>query len=475
MPSKKTVSFPEQLAGNIAEALVSCQVLFPDRTAAPPFFALLADTLGAMRKDIRSGRTEHLLFEPAEGTEPDSVAYLNRLSGALPPKVYFSSFFDNAILDELSRRFPGADLSTFEEKKEGGPSDGAFCFRHAKRLAELLKDLIPEYVAALSAGHTPDEIRFSRLLPSVSALVTGRSAFLRLAGGAFGLEIRKKTAAREPFSSGRTFRHKDGVFEPVNLESIRKVDEFYGYHAARQTFLEHFGAFSAGKANLPLLISSLPGLGKTQMTISHTLHYANLTLILPSPSDIAEGLEALIRKLAQYPARKFMLFFDDIDASTTDWFYFRANVGGAFSLPPNISITIASNQRFPANISSRGRGFVYPIFDEVRCKEMVADFLLSLGMKDAPDSLAAVIASDYVEEFSQKKFEELSPRTLVRYLGTYRDNPAKRKKMLESSREDIITEPDALVFYQENLKLMRSIYGDSVLEELRQEALNHES
>ena len=473
MPSDQNFSNP--LADKIAEALVSCQALFPDSSAAPPFFALLMRTLASMREDIRSGRTKDLLIEPCGLEEPDSAALLNQLSGVLPPNVYFSSFFDNAVLDELSRRFPGADIASFDEKKEGALSDGAFCFHHARRLAELFKTLIPDYVASLSAGHTPEELRFSRLLPSVSALATGHSVFLRLAGGAFGLELRKKKAAREPFSSGRTFRHKDGVFEPVNLESIRKVDEFYGYHAARQTFLEHFGAFSSGKANLPLLISSLPGLGKTQMTISHTLHYANLTLILPSPSDISSGLESLIRRLAQYPARKFMLFFDDIDASTTDWFYFRANVGGAFSLPSNISITIASNQRFPANISSRGRGFVYPIFDEVRCKEMVADFLLSLGMRDAPDNLAAVIASDYVEEFSQKKFEELSPRTLVRYLGTYRNDPVKRKKMLESSREDIITEPDALVFYQENLKLMRSIYGDSILEEFRQEALNHES
>ena len=237
-------------------------------------------------------------------------------------------------------------------------------------------------------------------------------------------------------------------------------------------FQDHFEAFSAGRSNLPLLISSLPGLGKTQMTISYTLHYPNLILILPSPSDISEGLEALIRSLARYPDRRFMLFFDDIDASATDWFFFRANIGGTFSLPPNNSITIASNQRFPANISSRGRGFVYPIFDEIRCMEMVSDFLISLGMKDPPDALAAVIASDYVEEFGQKMFEELSPRTLVRYLRIYRDSPAKRKKMLDRSRDEIIVEPDAQVFYEENLKRMRSIYGDSVLEEMRKEALH---
>ena len=44
--------------------------------------------------------------------------------------------------------------------------------------------------------------------------------------------------------------------------------------------------------------------------------------------------------------------------------------------------------------------------------------------------------------------------------------------MLENSRNELITEPDAQVFYDENVKLMRSIYGDSILDELRQREYN---
>ena len=127
MPSDQNFSNP--LADKIAEALVSCQALFPDSSAAPPFFALLMRTLASMREDIRSGRTKDLLIEPCGLEEPDSAALLNQLSGVLPPNVYFSSFFDNAVLDELSRRFPGADIASllssddFSYAKSGAVSD----------------------------------------------------------------------------------------------------------------------------------------------------------------------------------------------------------------------------------------------------------------------------------------------------------------------------------------------------------------
>lgn len=229
--------------------------------------------------------------------------------------------------------------------------------------------------------------------------------------------------------------------------------------------------FASGKSNLPLLISSLPGLGKTQMTISHSLHYPQITLILASPDDLSHGLEPLIHSLAVQPKRKFMVFFDDIDVPQTSWYDFRMQVGGAFQLPQNISITIAANQQFPANISSRGRGFVFPIFDEIRCQEMVEDFLVSCGVREPTPELVSVIAADYVEAFGQKLFEELSPRTLVRYLEVYRTDAARRRRMLESSKNDVIPRPDPQVFYDENLKLMRAVYGDSVLTDLRRKEL----
>ena len=71
----------------------------------------------------------------------------------------------------------------------------------------------------------------------------------------------------------------------LSLEKVRSVEEFYGYREARNLMLEHYGRFAEGISNLPLLLSSLPGLGKTHMTLSHILHFEKLTLILPEPAE----------------------------------------------------------------------------------------------------------------------------------------------------------------------------------------------
>jgi hypothetical protein len=147
------------------------------------------------------------------------------------------------------------------------------------------------------------------------------------------------------------------------------------------------------------------------------------------------------------------------------------NIGGSFSLPENIAIVIASNHRFPANISSRGRGFEFPMFDEINCQEMIHDYLASLGMRKPPAELVSVIAADYVEEFGQKMFEELSPRTLARYLDRYNNDAAKRKRMLDVSHEEVVARPDSQVFYEVNIKLLRDLYGEEVIDELRKQQL----
>lgn len=461
---------PPSLTDAFSGALLSCRTLFPETDAASPLFRALISFLSAARTDLLAGRTGVLLAEPPE-RENDSIAALNRLAEYAGGAGSFVMLFDRELTDVLTRWIPP---ETRPRELSGSPdaSDAAFYLAHARRLTQTLKTLIPDYLAFLRQASAEKKDSLTRVRPSAQRLHTKGSLYLRLSPAAAGLEIRENARRLAPFGEGRVFRHRNGSFEKVELDSIRSIDEFFGYHDARRIFLEHFGAFSEGVSNLPLLISSLPGLGKTQMTIAHTLHFENLTLILPAPDDISAGFENLIRSLEAVPERKFMVFFDDIDASATDWFHFRSHVGGTFSLPRNISVAIASNQRFPANISSRGRGFEFPIFDEVRCQEMIADFLVFHGLKDPPPELTAVIASDYVEEFGQKKFEELSPRTLVRYLHIYEIDAEKRRRMLENSRGELITEPDAQVFYDENVKLMRSIYGDSILEELRGKALN---
>lgn len=74
--------------------------------------------------------------------------------------------------------------------------------------------------------------------------------------------------------------------------------------------------------------------------------------------------------------------------------------------------------------------------------------------------------------FGQKEFDELSPRTLARYLELYLDDSAKRRRMLELSRGEVITRPDSQVFYEMNMKLLRALYGEEAIDEVRKKELD---
>ena len=340
-------------------------------------------------------------------------------------------------------------------EKTGGtdgkiPADFAFYLEHCRKLEDGFRTLIPDFVCCLEER---EQEKRNLLYPSVSLLTS--SAGMLEPADLLLQQFQERGMQERCFGASRVYRYLEGKFLPLQLKQIRRIDEFYGYHEARRLMMEHYGDFAAGKDNLPLLISSLPGLGKTQMTISHVLHFENLILILPGPGDMAEGLEHLIGSLEQYPDQRFVLFFDDIDTVSVNWYSFRMRVGGAFSLPGNISVTVASNLDFPPNISSRGRGFTYPVFDEIRCMEMVGDYLTGKGMRNPSSNLVSVIAADYVEQFGQRKFEELSPRTLIRYLDRLDGDEKSRSMMLKISQSAMIPRPDSQIFYAENLKLMR--------------------
>ena len=93
------------------------------------------------------------------------------------------------------------------------------------------------------------------------------------------------------------------------------------------------------------------------------------------------------------------------------------------------------------------------------------------GLKNAQENLATVIGAGYIEDFGQKKFTELSPRTLIRYLENFRRDANLRRRMLELSRQEMIVRPDAQLFYEFNIKLLRSLYGESYIDQLRDEKL----
>jgi len=275
----------------------------------------------------------------------------------------------------------------------------------------------------------------------------------------------------DPFGTGRTFVFQNGRFHAAELHGIRKVEEFFGYAGPRRHFQEAFDAFAAGKGNTPLLVSSLPGHGKTQMTIAYAVSHPGLTLVLAGPETLENGLDALLRHLSYRSDRRFVLFFDDIVPEKINFYAFRTSVGGAFQQPPNVMIVLSSNYPFPPSILSRGRGVEFPIFDDVKCVEMVEDFLVSSGMRHPRETLTLQVAADYTEDFGQKRFPELSPRTLMRYLERYRHDPVKRRTMLALSEGEMVTRPDAQLFYDFNIQLMRRLYGQSYIDALREEKL----
>lgn len=404
------------------------------------------------------------------GSEPDSVDALNALAQQCGRKS-FGTMLDLALFEALLRLNAASSLRPDLLKAvEKSDTVAGGTMRHAIRFAQSLAAVLKSSAVLKEYAANPDQL--SRLTPAAGKLSLRGSFFPRATPKALAMELALHFEQNDPFAGSRTFRYRNGKFFPVELNSIRKAEDFFGYSEAKRVFQDHFSGFAAGKHNLPLLVSGLPGLGKTQMTIAYAMSFPEITLILPGPESLQEGLENMIEKLASAAGHKFIVFFDDIDTREINWYYFRTHVGGSFALPHNILTAIASNYRFPPNISSRGRAFTFPFFDEIRCQEMIEDLFLSRGMEHVPPELLSVIAADYVESFGQKLFDELSPRTLARYLELYLADQEKRKMMLEFSRGEVITKPDPQAFYAQNLKLLRALYGKEAIDEIREKELS---
>lgn len=424
----------------------------------------IQEDLDILKADAASAVRRHTVID----NNPDSVDCINELTRLCEGKALVSNL-ENCILDALTAH---NIFNYYQEADSASGKEKQFLVLHAERVCRSA-GIVLAYIQLLEQLDS-DRSALSRIRPEAFQLFKEKST-IKLAKGRISGKTLEILAARarasDPFIGNRSFRYLDGQFYPAELSTIRKIDQFFGYNEVRRIFYEHFLAFSRGESNYPLLVSSLPGLGKTHFSIAYTLCFDNLTIILPEPGDLEKGLEPLTRKLAVRKDHKFVIFFDDIDPAKTNWYYFRTNVGGSFALPPNVNIIIAANYDFPANISSRGRGVKFPMFDEIRCQEMVMDFLVSMGMKHTPGDLVSVISADYVEEFGQKKFEELSPRTLIRYLEIYKRDPKKRKRMLDLSRAELTSRPDAQAFYDFNVKIMKMLYGEEAINVLREEKL----
>lgn len=283
--------------------------------------------------------------------------------------------------------------------------------------------------------------------------------------------IRQTLTGFDPLSGGRAFQYAGGKMTPIKLDTIRKVDGFYGFISVRRQFKGQFDAFRAGHSSVPLLISSLPGHGKTQLTIAHTLASPDLTLITADEAVLSNELPSLLDQLAMRPDRKFVVFFDDLDPDKVDFYAFRTHVGGTFSPPSHVMLALAGNYEFPPSILSRGVSIQFPTFDDVRCEEMVEDFLTCHGFRHPNRNMISLLATRYTEAFGQKEFTELSPRTLIRFLDRYERNAQMRRDAVELSLGQVIPRPDDQLFYEFNIRLMRKLYGKEYIENLLKDRL----
>ncbi len=472
----------ESLRKRVSGALSSLNVLFETPVERQrqvvdidrkDFVVLLKTVLAAMAEDLELvyGNPEPAtrFFEVVDN-RADSIDYINRMC-AFCAERSFERNLEAAIMDLAAAEddFFGNLNSSKKELREFA----RYRFAHAARLCQGCATLIPDYLNLLEML-SGVENALPRVYPQGYSLICGKELFVLPEKRIMPSRVEKyRELARQadPFSVGRTFRYINGRFHPVVLNSIRPVEKFYGYLEVKELFVKHLTAFVNGEANIPLLITSLPGLGKTHFSISYTLHFPELKLILPEPEDLEEGLVELVGRLARRKNHKFVVFFDDVDPREIDWYYFRTNVGGSFVLPENVMVVVASNYYFPPNICSRGREVRFPMFDETACRGMIYDYLRSLKLRNPSNDLISVMAADYQEEFGQKVYAELSPRTMVRYLDMYDRDPRKRKRMLDMSKGEVITKPDPQMFNEFNIKLIRQLHGEDGIEELRNQML----
>ena len=398
---------------------------------------------------------EEIVLRRLRGLLGRLAAGQERIPGEAAPSDYFNALLREGGAPSLDARLRALLFEAFiEHRVLPGELTAETPGPTASFLLEKAADLLR---AVALAAPSLDAAERARTLPAALELFT---APVPDSPG----ELAALLAECDRFRRHRVFRFIGGKFLPAEVDSAKPLDRFFGYPGVRSAFRDHFRKFAAGKTNLPLH-------GKTSLTVSHVLAEPGLVLILPEPEALERGWCDLVEPLAARPDHRFVLFFDDIDPRHTDWYQFRTNVGGAFSLPENVMPVLSANYEFPANILSRGRKVSFPVFDEVRCMEMVEDFLSGFGVKRTAKNLISIISADYTEEFSQKKFTELSPRSLIRYLSGYEHDQIKRKTMVELSFGPMITRPDAELFYEFNIELMRSLYGEEYIQKLLKERL----
>ena len=156
-------------------------------------------------------------------------------------------------------------------------------------------------------------LQIREMLPQYGVLPGARRLFEDLEELTDAELLADAIAGADRFLVGRVFRFIGRRFEAVEPDSAKDVGKFFGFPGVRSSFQDHFHKYSSGMSNVPLLIHSLPGYGKTSMTISYALAEKDIVLILPEPEALEEGWHALMEPLTARRDLKFVVFFDIFD------------------------------------------------------------------------------------------------------------------------------------------------------------------
>jgi len=311
----------------------SFRVIFGAEQPADDHTAYLASLIKAVESELLTSDKNAARCTTITDDTPDSIDFITLIA---------EDSEDTSLAEHLERLIWLTLLN-----KKCSDEDIEFYAQHAARLCNLLPVLLNDHLL-------PENNQLSRLSPRVSRFIKTlwEHGFETEGEPATASNLRERSRRFDQFYQADAFRYLNGTFYETKLESVKPVNEFYGFSAIRQRFQQYFENFAKGEPCVPLLISSLPGLGKTQFTVSYTKAHQNLTLILPEPSALEDDLEHLISALARRTHHRFVIFFDDIDTATVNWFHFRTHVGGCLpcrKTSPSWSLRITNfRQIYPA-------------------------------------------------------------------------------------------------------------------------------
>ncbi len=418
------------------------------------FLNCLRAMINSIKNELNDPQKDRLVRKV--DVEPDSIDYINNII-RLTQESCFSDLLKKRICYALSFLL---DLNDIQANCNIRTNQ---LIMHSARLIKLAC-LIPEKYFNKLKKMSKDKDQLPRLL-EFDSFETGNEIFGEI------LDVKKvnKEAIEDlifyvreldGFSDDRAYIFDSRVdFSPFSVDHIRDRIDFYGYRETKLFFMDHFSDFSNSNSALPLFIYGPPGLGKTHFTISMALAYPNLNVICMAKEQFESMLGKLFKRLKNYSYRRFVVFIDDIDPKTIDWYQFRSYVDGMMHIPENVSLVMSTNFEFSSRTLSRGKILEFERLNARLAEEMISDYFVSTTGEKLPDILNTIVAADYVNEQINGPLQELTPRSLLVYLQTLEGNSKRWKSLVfESGCENIFRVASDGEFARSNKEVMKKLY-----------------